>query len=61
MPETKDEIVPLTAEEINTRLTQQMAKLRVKDQTSKQLSKEVGSFDLFISWHGELFAILSQW
>jgi hypothetical protein len=38
-------IVPLTADEINARLNAQLAKLSVKDQTSKQLSKEVCGFD----------------
>ena len=41
MPETRDEIVALTADEINGRLNQQLAKLQAKDQTSKQLCKEV--------------------
>lgn len=32
---------PLSGEEINARLEQQLEKMRLKDQTSKQLSKEV--------------------
>jgi len=32
---------PITAELINSRLEKQLAKLRLKDQTSKQLEKEV--------------------
>lgn len=43
MPDTKDEILPLTAEEINTRRDRQLTQLRQKDQTSKQLSTEVCS------------------
>jgi hypothetical protein len=38
-------IVPLTADEINARLNAQLEKLSAKDQTSKQLSKEVCGFD----------------
>ena len=34
-------VVPLTAEEINARLSAQLDKLREKDRTSRQLSKEV--------------------
>lgn len=52
MTETKDEVVPLTADEINSRLNQQMAKLRAKDQTSQQLSKEVCSLlSHFVRWN----------
>jgi hypothetical protein len=36
------EIVPLTANEINARLNVQLKKLSAKDRTSIQLSKEVG-------------------
>ena len=36
---------PVTAEYINAQLEKQLAKLRLKDQTSKQLEKEVRSFD----------------
>jgi hypothetical protein len=43
MADTKDKVVPLTADEINTRLNRQLAKLRAKDQTSKQLKTEVCS------------------
>ncbi len=32
---------PVTAEYINSQLEKQLAKLRIKDQTSKQLEKEV--------------------
>ena len=35
---------PVTAELINSRLEKQLAKLRLKDQTSKQLEKEVRAF-----------------
>jgi hypothetical protein len=43
--EISNEIVPLTADEINARLNAQLEKLSAKDQTSKQLSKEVCGFD----------------
>jgi len=41
---------PVTAELINSRLETQLAKLRLKDQTSKQLEKEVraSSIDIYI-------------
>ena len=45
MPDTKEEIFPLTAEEINARLDRQLAKLRAKDQNSKQLSAQVRSVE----------------
>jgi hypothetical protein len=41
------EILPPTADEINARLNAQLEKLREKDRTSKQLSKEVGFMLLF--------------
>ena len=37
------EVVSLTADEINARRNAQLEKLRQKDRTSKQLSKEVGN------------------
>lgn len=46
--EEKEEYVgPLTAELINSRLEQQLEKMRLKDQTSKQLTKEV-RFTIFL-------------
>ena len=38
---------PVTAEYINAQLEKQLAKLRLKDQTSKQLTKEVSFRILF--------------
>jgi len=38
--ETEEYVGPLTAELINSRLEQQLEKMRLKDQTSKQLTKE---------------------
>lgn len=43
MPEIKNEAVKLSAEEINTGLAKQLTKMKEKDQTSKQLQKEVGT------------------
>ncbi len=37
----EDNVGPVTAEYINAQLEKQLAKLRLKDQTSKQLEKEV--------------------
>ncbi len=42
MTEIKNKAVPMNAGEINTRLENQLSKMRVKDQTSQQLLKEVG-------------------
>ena len=39
--EKEDQVGPVTAELINSRLEKQLAKMRLKDQTSKQLTKEV--------------------
>jgi hypothetical protein len=47
-PAGRPEIVPLSADEINARLEAQLEKLREKDLTSRQLSKEVGWFHPFI-------------
>ena len=44
LPEIPAGIVPLTADEINARLSAQLDKLREKDQTSQQLNKEVGYY-----------------
>ena len=41
MTEIKNKAVPMNAGEINTRLENQLSKMRVKDQTSHQLLKEV--------------------
>ena len=38
---------PITAEYINSRLEKQLAKMRLKDQKSKQLEKEVCFISLF--------------
>lgn len=38
---------PVTAEYINSQLEKQLAKLRLKDQTSKQLEKEVSLVEIF--------------
>lgn len=56
MPETRDEILPLTADEINGRLNQQLAKLHAKDQTSKQLCKE----DLQIVYQDEDIVVVDK-
>jgi len=42
--ESSQEVSGVTAAEINARLERQLAKLRVKDATSKQLSKQVRYF-----------------
>ena len=48
---------PVTAEYINSRLEEQLAKLRLNDQTSKQLEKEVRLFDFVIFCEMEPFRL----